>query len=134
MATTQVEQDNVARVRRGFDAFSTGDMAALTDLFAADAAWHGPTTGVLEGDHIGRDNIFKMFGQLGTETSGTFRVSPSTFAASGDRVFAQIMATGQRNGKALESDEVLVFTMTDGKVTKIRFYLSDFQANLDFWS
>ena len=134
MAATQVEQDNVALVRRGFEAFGAGDMAALTELFAADAAWHGPTTGVLEGDHIGRDNIFKMFGQTGAETSGTFRVSPGAFAASGDRVFVQIMATGQRNGKALESDEVLVFTLSDGKVTKIRFYLSDFQANLDFWS
>jgi uncharacterized protein len=134
MATTQVEQDNVALVRRGFDAFSAGDMPALTELFAADAAWHGPTTGVLEGDHIGRDNIFKMFGQLGTETSGTFRVSAGAFAASGDRVFVQTMATGQRKGKSLESDEVLVFTLNGGKVTKIRFYLSDFQANVDFWS
>jgi uncharacterized protein len=134
MATTQVEQDNVTRVRRGFEAFSAGDMAALTELFAADATWHGPTTGVIEGDHIGRDNIFTMFGQLGTETSGTFRSSPGTFAASGDRVFVQVMATGQRKGKALESDDVLVFTLTDGKVTKVRFYISDFQANADFWS
>ncbi len=134
MATTQVEQDNVARVRRGFDAFSAGDMAALTGLFAADATWHGPATGVIEGDYIGRDNIFKMFGQLGTETSGTFRVSAGAFAASGDRVFVQTMATGQRKGKALESDNVLVFTVTDGKVTNVRLYLSDFQANVDFWS
>jgi ketosteroid isomerase-like protein len=134
MATTQVEQSNVALVRRGFDAFSSGDMAALTELFAADASWHGPTTGVLAGDYIGRDNIFKMFGQLGTETAGTFRVSPGAFAGSGDRVFVQVMATGQRNGRSLESDEVLVFTVSDGKVTKVRFYLSDIQSNLDFWS
>ena len=134
MATTQVEQDNVALVRRGFEAFSAGDMAALTELFAPNATWHSPTLGVLGGDQIGRDNIFKMFGQLATETSGTFRVSPGAFAASGDRVFAQAMGTGQRNGRSLESDEVLVFTVTDGKVTKVRFYLTDFEANLDFWS
>ncbi len=134
MATTQVEQDNATQVRRGFNAFSTGDMASLTELFAPDATWHGPTTGVIAGDYMGRDNIFKMFGQLGEETSGTFRVSPGTFAAAGDRVFVQVMATGRRNGKSLESDEVIVFTLTDGKVTKVRFYLSDFRANLDFWS
>jgi ketosteroid isomerase-like protein len=134
MATTQVEEDNATQVRRGFNAFSVGDMASLTELFAPNATWHGPATGVIAGDYMGRENIFKMFRQLGEETSGTFRVSPGPFAAAGDRVFVEVTATGRRNGKSLESDEVMVFTLSDGKVTKVRFYLSDFQANLDFWS
>jgi ketosteroid isomerase-like protein len=75
-----------------------------------------------------------MFGQLGEETLGTFRASPGAFAAAGDDVFVQVLATGRRNGKSLESDEVMIFTLNDGKVTRVRFYLSGFQANLDFWS
>jgi ketosteroid isomerase-like protein len=134
MATTQVEEDNATQVRRGFNAFSIGDMASLTELFAPHATWHGPTTGVIAGDCIGRDNIFKMFGQLGEETSGTFRASPGAFAAAGDHVFVQVLATGRRNGKSLESDEVMVFTLSDGRVTRVRFYIADFQASLDFWS
>jgi ketosteroid isomerase-like protein len=134
MATTQVEQDNATQVRRGFNAFSIGDMAALTELFTPDATWHGPATGVITGDYVGREDIFKMFGQLGEETLGTFRASPGAFAAAGDDVFVQVLATGRRNGKSLESDEVMIFTLNDGKVTRVRFYLSGFQANLDFWS
>jgi len=134
MATTQVEQDNVAQVRRGFDAFGAGDMPALAELYAPNATWHGPTMGVIAGDSIGRDAIFKTFEQLARETSGTFRASPSAFAAAGDRVFVQLIATGQRKGKSLDSNDVLVFTVTDGKVTNVRLYVSDVQGNLDFWS
>jgi len=134
MATTQVEQDNATQVRRGFNAFSIGDIASLSELFAPDASWRGPATGVLAGHYVGRENIFKMFGQLGEETQGTFRASPGAFAAAGEHVFVQVTATGRRKGKYLESDEVLVFTLDDGRVTRVRFYLSDFQANVDFWS
>jgi ketosteroid isomerase-like protein len=134
MATTQVEQDNATQVRRGFNAFSIGDMAYLAELFTPDATWHGPATGVLAGHYVGREDIFKMFGQLGEETSGTFRAAPGAFAAALDHVFVQVLATARRNGKSLESDQVMIFTLTDGRVTRVRFYLADFQANLDFWS
>jgi uncharacterized protein len=134
MATTHVEEENATQVRRGFNAFSVGDMTSLSELFTPNATWHGPATGVIAGDYIGRDNIFKMFGQLGEETSGTFHASPGAFAAAGDHVFVQVMATGRRNGKSIESDEVLVFTLNDGKVTRVRLYLSDVQEDRDFWS
>jgi ketosteroid isomerase-like protein len=32
--------DNASLVRRGYAAFSTGDMATLSELFADDAVWH----------------------------------------------------------------------------------------------
>jgi ketosteroid isomerase-like protein len=34
--------DNADLVRRGYAAFSTGDMATLSELFASDAVWHVP--------------------------------------------------------------------------------------------
>ncbi|HEY1003441.1 MAG TPA: nuclear transport factor 2 family protein [Streptosporangiaceae bacterium] len=35
-------EDNANLVRRGYAAFSTGDMATLTELIADDAVWHVP--------------------------------------------------------------------------------------------
>ena len=32
-------EQNVELVRRGYEAFNTADMVALTELFAEDAAW-----------------------------------------------------------------------------------------------
>lgn len=134
MATTQVEQDNVALVRRGFEAFAAADMGALERLFSADATWHGPELGILAANYAGRDAIFAMFGQLATETNGSFRAVPGVLAGAGDRVFVECVATGSRQGRTLESDEILVFTMRDGTVRDVRLYVHDHAANVRFWS
>jgi ketosteroid isomerase-like protein len=134
MPATDVEQANIAAVRRGFEAFSSQDMATLTQLFREDATWTAEETGVIGGNRTGRNDIFTMFGQLGQETQGNFKVVPSTFAASGDDVFVRCTATGKRNGKTLDSDQVLVFTMADGHVRNVQFYMHDYPANAAFWS
>lgn len=133
MATTNVEQENVASVRRGFEAFTKRDMPTLTELFDANAKWRTAPTGVLQGDRIGRDSIFGMFAQLGTETQGTFSVRAVSFAASGDQVFVHSLASGQRNGKTLSADEILLFTLADGKVRDVQLYVHDYPAAVDFW-
>ena len=61
-------------VRRGFEAFSTGDMAALNDLFADDIVWHAPGRNPLSGDHKGKEAVFETFRQLFEMTGGTFKV------------------------------------------------------------
>ncbi|MEA2787035.1 MAG: uncharacterized protein QOF71_3139 [Candidatus Eremiobacteraeota bacterium] len=134
MPATNVEQENLDSVRRGFAAFGAQDMAALTRLFRDDATWTAEETGVIGGNRTGRNDIFTMFGQLGQETQGTFKVVPSTFAASGDQVFVRCTATGKRNGKTIESDQVLIFTLADGQVRDVRFYMHDYPANADFWA
>jgi len=131
---TTVEQENVALVRRGFEAFNTGDGATLNAMFRPDARWVGPRTGVLSGTYRDRSEIFAMFQQLAEETHGTFRVLPDAFAASGDLVFVHTTATGERKGRKLSSDEVLVFSIAAGLVAKINLYLNDFAANDAFWS
>jgi len=134
MAITQVEQDNIALVRRGFEAFESHDMAALSELFDADATWHGAPAGVLTGTYTGRDAVFGMFGLIGTETDGSFHSVPSEFAASGDTVFVRAIATGTRKGRKLDGREVLVFTLRGGKVRDIEFFVYDHDANVAFWS
>ena len=49
MASSHAEIDNIDRVKRGFEAFAAADMAALNELFDADARWRGDLTGILAG-------------------------------------------------------------------------------------
>jgi hypothetical protein len=132
--TTQTEHDALAVVRLGFDAFAAGDLVALSELFEKDANWRAAPAGVLPGDCIGRDAILAMFAQLGSETHGEFHVTPHTFAASGNQVFVSTTDYGKRNGKTLEGDQVLVFTVVDGKVREVKFYEHDHPATAAFWS
>jgi uncharacterized protein len=132
--TTRIEQDNIALIRRGYEAFGAGDMATLTTLFAPDARWRMAAVGILTGDYTGREAIFGYFAQLQREAGGTFRVQPEAMAASGDRVFVQETITAQRNGRTLEDNDVLVFTIANGQVREVRQFAGNHPAAAQFWA
>src|ERR1017187_1567108 len=68
-------EDNADVVRRGYAAFSTGDMATLSELFADDAVWHVPGSGSLSGVKNGRDAILAFFGELMARSGGTIKIT-----------------------------------------------------------
>jgi uncharacterized protein len=138
MTTTQsgtsVQENNVAQVRKGYEAFGAGDMASLMDLFHPDAVWNVPAAGVITGNYRGRDAIFAFFAQTQQEANGTFRAVPVAFAATGDQVFVQQQTSGERNGRSLRSEAVLVFKLDGGRVREVREYFADPHAAEAFWS
>src|SRR4051812_19997451 len=102
--------DNTELVRRGYDAFNTGDIETLTALFDGTASWHTPGRSGFAGDHVGRDEILRYFGRLAQDTGGTFRASLLHLTADQDsRVVAVQRCTGTRNSKQLDVDCCLVF-------------------------
>ena len=134
MTASQSEHENLALVRRGFDAFAAGDMPTLTELIAVGAVWDFVATGVLAGNYRGRDQILAWFGQLHQETNGTFRSTPTAFAATEDRVFVQAVVTGARKGKSLKSDQVLVISIAGGKIVGVEEYFHDYAVYAAFWN
>jgi uncharacterized protein len=55
--------ENAAIVRRGYDAFNSGDMDTLMGLSDEAAAWHTPERGPIAGDHEGREAALAQFGR-----------------------------------------------------------------------
>jgi uncharacterized protein len=43
--------ENAAIIRRGYEAFNSGDMETLTEIFDEGAVWHTPGRSSLAGDH-----------------------------------------------------------------------------------
>jgi uncharacterized protein len=134
MTTTQIEQDNIALTRRGYEAFSAGDMETLAALIAPEARWHLAPIGVFAGEYAGRDAIFGYLAQLQREAEGTFRVVPAAIAASGDRVFVQETISAQRRGRTLQESDVLVFTFRNGQVRDVQHYVGNYPAEAQFWA
>ncbi len=132
--TSSVQENNVAQIRKGYEAFAAGDMASLTESFHPDAVWNISPAGVITGNYRGRDAIFAFFAQTLQETNGTFRVVPGAFAATGDQVFVQQRTSGERNGRSLQSGAVVVFTVDGGRVREVREYIADHPAAEAFWS
>ena len=124
------EHPDIALVRRGYEAFSSGDGATLAGIIAPDATQYQPGSSPLAGEHTGREAIMEFYGRLASETDGTFRVELRHLFADGrGRVVATHRATGERNGRRLDAEASLVFTVVDGTARDIH----GFQEDIDTW-
>ena len=127
--------ENAELVRRGYEAFNSGDMATLTELFDESASWHTPGRGSLAGDHEGRDAAFAYFGQLGEQTGGTFKAELRFVTADDEgRVVGIHHTSGERDGRHLDVDCCLVFEIKDGRIVDGREHFGDLYAWDEFWS
>jgi ketosteroid isomerase-like protein len=127
--------ENVAIMRRGYDAFNAGDMDTLTQLFDEGAVWRVPGRSSLAGDHDGREAAFAYFGRLGEETGGTFKAElQQVLADDDDRVVGIHHNSAERNGKRLDVDMCLVFQLNDGRITEAWEHFHDLYAWDAFWS
>jgi uncharacterized protein len=125
--------ENEALVRRIFDAFARKRGFALRDVFAEDAIWIVPGSGAMAGTFTGRTAIFSFLGQLPKETDGTYSSNLIDVLASDDRAAALYRASGERRGRVLELEQVLLFRIQDGLVREVLALPSDPAAFDTFW-
>jgi ketosteroid isomerase-like protein len=111
--------ENEALVRHIFAAFAQRRGFALRNVFAEDATWVVPGSGSMAGTFVGREQIFGFLGRLPKETGGTYSSSLIDVLASDDRAAALYRASGERNGRTLELDQVLLFRVENGLVQEV---------------
>jgi ketosteroid isomerase-like protein len=126
--------ENAAIVERIFDAFARKEGLALRGLFAEDAVWHVPGRGVMAGTYRGRDAIFRFLVALPKQTDGTYRSELIDVLASDDRAAALYRARGERHGRMLELDQVLLFRIEGSRVREVLALPSDADAFETFWA
>lgn len=126
--------ENESLVRRIFDAFAQKRGFALRDVFASDATWTVPGSGTMAGVFSGREEIFEFLGRLPKETGGTYASALIDVLASDTRAAALYRAVGERNGRRLELDQVLLFRIEDGLVREVLALPSDPAAFEFFWA
>jgi uncharacterized protein len=126
--------DNAAIVRQIFDAFARKEGLALRGLFADDAVWSVPGRGAMAGLYEGREAIFRFLAKLPKETDGTYRSELVDVLASDERAAALYRARGERRGRALALDQVLLFRIEGGLVRHVLALPSDPDAFEAFWA
>ncbi len=131
---TTKAQENVALIRRGFDAFNKGDAETLTQIIAKDCVQHMAGNNRFSGDHKGRDNILGMYGEMGQLTGGTMRAVLSDVYATDHGAVALYTAKATRNGKTAEEKYALVFQLLDGKAIDIDDVPLNGEVNDEFWA
>jgi ketosteroid isomerase-like protein len=126
--------ENDARVRQIFAAFARKEGFALRGLFAEDAVWTVPGRGAMAGVYRGREEIFRFLARLPKETEGTYGSELIDVLASEERAAALYRARGERNGRALELEQVLLFRIEGGLVREVLALPSDPEAFDAFWA
>jgi uncharacterized protein len=127
--------ENTVAMRRAYEAFNTGDINTLTELFDESAVWHLPGRSSMANDYQGREATLAYFGQLAQETGGTFRAELERLLADDDdRVVGIHSSRAERNGKHLDVGDCIVFQLKDGRITDGREHFHDLYAWDEFWS
>ena len=127
--------ENVATMQRAYEAFNTGDIDTLNEIFDESAVWHLPGRSSMADDYQGRDATLAYFGQIAEKTGGTFRAElQHMLGDDDDRVVGIQRSTAERDGKHLDAGNCIVFELQDGRVTDGREHFHDLYAWDEFWS
>jgi len=113
-------QSNAEVMRKGYAAFSAGDMDKLrNELFAPDIVWHQGGKNQTSGDYRGVDAVIRLFGNLFELTDGTFKVEVHDLLASEDHVVVLARVDARRGGKMLQhGDYSHICHFRDGKLSE----------------
>lgn len=127
-------EEDAALIRRGYEAFSAGDMNTLRELFAEDAVWHTGGTGPLSGDKKGRDAILESLGELASRSNGSFKITEVDVAVGEKRTVGFHRNQAERDGRSLDQHSAIAFTVSGGKIVDVVEMAEDTAKASEFWS
>jgi len=114
--------ENSEALKRGYDAFNSGDADALAALYADDVRWEGPNTdGVpMSGKYDGKEAVLEALAQIG-EDFESFDVSADEMIEQGDTIVVLSHIHGKtKSGNELSVPGVEVWRMSDGLAQRVQ--------------
>jgi ketosteroid isomerase-like protein len=128
------EHPNVELLRKGYGAYSSGDVNVLNELFADDIVWHIAGKSQISGDYKGRDQVFGFFGKLMELSGGTSKLEVHDLLANDGHGVAIVTGSATRDGKSFTGQDVHVFHIRNGQVVEFWDSPVDQYAADEFWS
>jgi ketosteroid isomerase-like protein len=121
--------ENTDALKRGYDAFNSGDIDTVSEIFADDITWEGPNTeGVpMSGKNEGRDAVLQALGSIAGNFE-RFDVSPDEMIEQGETIVVlSHLDAKTKSGNELKLPGAEVWRMSDGKAQRVQS-LSDTAA------
>jgi uncharacterized protein len=128
------DHPNLDLMRRGYAAYTSGDLQTIEQLFADDVVWHVSGRSPISGDYTGKAEVFGFFGRLQELSGGTSRVEVHDLLADDDHGVAIVTQSATRNGRSYEGRVTHVLHLRDGKVTEFWDAYVDQYASDEFWA
>jgi ketosteroid isomerase-like protein len=117
-------------LRRGYEAFATGDMNTVLALFDSDIRWHVGGSNQTSGDYRGHQEVMGFFGKMMDLSGGSFHLDIHDIVANDTHGVALVTAHGEREGQTMAVREANIWHLADGKATEFWAFAED-QAALD---
>ncbi len=112
---SEQEQANVEAIKKGYEAFTSGDIETVMNLFDDDIEWVQPGDSAISGTYHGKAEVVEYLGRL-AEKSVTVKLN--RLLADGDTVVALTdVAVGDEKGQDAD-----VFTLRDGKTVRVQVH------------
>jgi ketosteroid isomerase-like protein len=114
--------ENSEALKRGYDAFNSGDAETVSEVFADDASWEGPNTpGVpMSGMNEGKEAVLQALGAIG-ENFERFHVSPDEMVEEGDTIVVlSHLDAKTKSGQELKLPGVEIWRMSGGKARRVQ--------------
>ena len=110
-----MSEQNIATTRKGYAAFSLGDLEAALGAFDDGVEWVIPGESMIGGIYRGKGELNELFIRLAEKSTV---VEPKTFLSDGDVVIVltEVTVGGET------SREADVFTFRDGKIVKAQSF------------
>jgi len=130
------EHPNAALHRKAHEAFSRGDMDALTEMIAEDTDWHSPGKSLISGDFHGREAVFgEFFAKMDKLSGGTAKfVEHQDYFGNDERSVALFRFAATRGDKTEEVTVCEVIRWREGLAVEEWTYCDDQYRWDAFWS
>lgn len=130
-----MREENVALLKRGYEAFGKADLDTIRNMSASNEIWHTPGYPPFRAEYTGPDGVVEYLTELMTSTEGTFKSEPETFAADDTgHVLVLEHVTATRKGRTLDTHVVHDYRVEDGKIAETTEYAAEPTKVSDFWS
>lgn len=129
------EHPHAALVRKGYAAFSRGDMDTLRGILTSDCTQHVPGSSQISGDYKGTNSILAYYGKLMELTDGSMNVElRDAFVDGRGHVISVHHFTAERGGERYEADGGIVFRVVGDKVSDLDECIDDIERSDAFWA
>ncbi len=128
------DHPNVAVVKRACVAARKGDRAMAAELFAKDAELYVPGKNLLAGLYEGREAVFDFYRKATELSDGTLKAFLHDVVANDRHAFAIENFMASRGGRSLDTRDVTVYHVVDGRIAGGTRLFTDIDVHDEFWS
>jgi hypothetical protein len=109
------KEHNIEQVKKGFEAFTAGDVEKIMSLIDDSIEWVQPGDSAISGTYHGKGEFGELLSRMAAKST---TVTPHHFLADGDTVVVLSETTADNE----TSEAAQVFTLRNGKIVRVQGY------------